>query len=264
MDVKTLKFLLKLLGFPDYRALVSEIKPTNKIKASERNKICQELWDKEIVACREEIKKLTIQPAGKAFLQNKKQLQLPPLELKILNACKNKVITPGVIKNTPPTQREEAINSLIQKGLIKPTQKQLKEVWLTERGKEYLLYEYKPSGHGDTHLSQNMLGSYLLFLRKNLAAPTPIHKPSDQEIVTTIKNLDRELGTNNYLPIFHLRQKLQPHLSRKELDEALYRLEENEQIEMSTLADVSAYTLEEINAGIPQPVGGRKFFLILS
>jgi hypothetical protein len=76
-----------------------------------------------------------------------------------------------------------------------------------------------------------------------------------------IQNLDQELGTGNYLPIFHLRQKLQPPLSREDLEEALYRLEGNDQIELSALVEASRYSKEQINAGIKQRTGSPLFFI---
>ena len=79
-----------------------------------------------------------------------------------------------------------------------------------------------------------------------------------------IQNLDRELATDNYLPIFYLRQKLQPPLSREEVDQALYRLQRNDKIELSSLQEAIAYTPEQIEAGIPQDIGGPLFFIIVT
>jgi hypothetical protein len=111
------------------------------------------------------------------------------------------------------------------------------------------------------------------FLRKNLRVKSEQVSTSvsdinsnisDEEILETIKKLDRELGTENYLPIFHLRQKLQPPLLRDDLDQALYRLQKSDKIDFSTLQEVSAYTPEQIDAGIPQNIGGQLFFLIVN
>jgi len=55
------------------------------------------------------------------------------------------------------------------------------------------------------------------------------------------------MNTENYLPIFHLRQRTS--LSREKLDQALYRLQQNDQIELSSLQHVT-YTPEQIDAGI--------------
>jgi hypothetical protein len=84
---------------------------------------------------------------------------------------------------------------------------------------------------------------------------------TDEEILHTIQKLDRELGTDNYLPIFHLRQTLQPPLSRDDLDKALYRLQAKDQIELSSLAEPDKFTSEQFNAGIPRRRGGVLFFI---
>ena len=88
-------------------------------------------------------------------------------------------------------------------------------------------------------------------------------KPNDDQILAEIWSLDNRHGTDKYLPIFHLREKLQPRLSREELDQALYRLERNHRIELSSLQEVRSYTPEQIEAGIPQNIGGCLFFIIL-
>jgi hypothetical protein len=134
--------------------------------------------------------------------------------------------------------------------------------------------KYDPSGGGNITITKNMLADYLRFLRKSLSSPQPevgqtatvplkgaTHKPSDEEIFQTIVNLDRELGTGNYLPIFHLRQKLEPPLSREDLDQALYRLEGNNQIELSALVEASRYSQEQVNSGIKQRSGSPLFFI---
>ena len=152
------------------------------------------------------------------------------------------------------------------------------EVWLTERGIEVLRDDYIPEGKAN--IDFNLLGNYVQFLRKNLRLePKQVFTVvsdniesnsdinsniSDEEILETIKKLDRELGTENYLPIFHLRQKLQPPLLRDDLDQALYRLQKSDKIDFSTLQEVSAYTPEQIDAGIPQNIGGQLFFLIVN
>jgi hypothetical protein len=84
---------------------------------------------------------------------------------------------------------------------------------------------------------------------------------SDEEILQTIQKLDRELGTDNYLPIFHVRQKLQPGLSREDLDQTLYRLQRNDQIELRALVHAQDYTQEQVNAGISQRSGSPLFFI---
>lgn len=91
--------------------------------------------------------------------------------------------------------------------------------------------------------------------------PKVLNKPSDEEVLQTIRDLDRELHTNNYLPIFYLRQKLQPPLSGEELEQALYRLEGNDKIELSALVEASRYEPAQVNAGIKQRSGSPLFFI---
>lgn len=108
------------------------------------------------------------------------------------------------------------------------------DVWLTERGIEVLRDEYVPNKGNNPVISLDLLGNYVQFLRNNLRVKSEQVSTlvsdniesysdinsniSDEEILETIKKLDWELGTENYLPIFHLRHKLQPPLLRDDLD----------------------------------------------
>ena len=273
MKTDELKFLLKLLGCPDYRAAISEIKPNSKTPAPKRDRICRDLGDdREWVACTEEVTKIKIVPPGKALLKlDSASLPITSQELKILQACEKGTIPSSQTRVTPAKTRQEIIEKLIERGLIEAAETKLKEVWLTERGKEYLAKEYDPRGAGNISLTKNMLADYLQFLRTHLSSyqtsfetKASTHKPSDKEVLQAIINLDRGLGTDNYLPIFHLRQKLQPPLSREELDRKLYSLQRNDKIELSALQEAIAYTPEQIDAGIPQDIGGRLFFIIVN
>jgi hypothetical protein len=125
-----------------------------------------------------------------------------------------------------------------------------------------------------------MVGNYLTFLRQslgqagaggnisqNLSGPSSEAKAgaasadslTSEGILATIRHLDQQLVTDNFLPIFHLREKLQPPLNREELDRALYELQSQDLIELSTLQDVSNYSDQEVAAGIPQNIGGLCF-----
>ncbi|WP_254568479.1 hypothetical protein [Oscillatoria sp. HE19RPO] len=276
MDVKELKFLLKLLGYPDYRTSIANAKPNPKTKASERDRIGRQLIERGLVDCTEEIQKLAIAPPGKSLLQaDPATLPISEQELKVLKATAKGSISPGQTK-VAPEQRQAVIQSLATRGFIKIIDKKFKEVWLTERGKEFLRDEFESNSSSGT-ITLKMLTEYLRFLRKvhlpekaalpqtspapETAAPVPIKKPSDEDILQLIRAVDQDLATDNYLPIFHLRQKLQPPLSRRELDEALYRLEGEDKIELSSLVDTNPYSPEQINAGIHQDIGCPLFFI---
>ncbi|QEI40550.1 hypothetical protein BMF77_01120 [Dolichospermum sp. UHCC 0315A] len=284
METKELKFILKLLGCPNYRTGLSS--STFDSFKSEKNKICRDLGELEYVDYSREIATVKILPPGQALLKlDSAQLPIDDKELKVLEKIgkSSGKIAPSEIKvsSLKSDERDAILKTLSERGLIaiEIKMKRLKaEVWLTERGIEVLRDEYNPEGKAN--IDFNLLGNYVRFLRKNLRVKSEkvstlvsdnlesysdiTSNISDEEILETIKKLDQELGTENYLPIFHLRQKLQPPLLRDDLDQALYRLQKSDKIDFSTLQEVSAYTPEQIDAGIPQNIGGQLFFLIVN
>lgn len=297
MDVLELKFLLELLGFPDYRAPISKIKPNPQTKAAERDSICRNLCDRELVAYRCEVLQLSIAPPGKSLLKlDTTRLPISESELQVLKACGESSITPAQT-GLSAESRQAIIQGLAERGLIKAEKTQINEVWLTQRGQEYLQDEFNPSGTAPV-ISLDLLTNYLRFLRKSFrdkpaalpqtqrevppqlalsqeenfqpaveekeeALPAAVTQLSDADVLQIIRDLDRELGTENYVPIFQLRQKLQPQLPGEELNRVLYRLQRNDKIELSSLQEAIAYTPEQIEAGIPQDVGGPLFFIIV-
>ena len=279
METNELKFLLKLLGYADYRSTLS----ANIFSSFKgKDKICRDLGDRELVDYSREIAAVKILPPGKALLQDPTKVAIADKELKLLEKISKASgkITPSEITSPKAAERDAILKSLSDRGLIEAELKIKRskaEVWLTERAIEYLRDDYSPNKGSNPVISLELLNNYLRFLRKTLrdkpesvsnSVPTKQESPAvtninvtDEEILQTIQKLDRELGTDNYLPIFHLRQKLQPALSREELDKALYRLEESDQIELSTLAEPGDYTPEQVDAGIPQISGGSLFFI---
>ena len=286
METKELKFILKLLGCPNYRTGLSS--STFDSFKSEKNKICRDLGELEYVDYSREIATVKILPPGQALLKlDSAQLPIDDKELKVLEKIgkSSGKIAPSEIKvsSLKSDERDAILKTLGERGLIAAEIKMKRvkaEVWLTERGIEFLRGEYNPHKGANPVISLELLGNYLRFLRKNLRVkPEQVstlvsdnmesHSDitsniSDEEILETIKKLDRELGTENYLPIFHLRQKLQPPLLRDDLDQALYRLQKSDKIDFSTLQESSAYTPEQIDAGIPQNIGGQLFFIIVN
>ena len=286
METKELKFILKLLGCPNYRTGLSS--STFDSFKSEKNKICRDLGELEYVDYSREIATVKILPPGQALLKlDSAQLPIDDKELKVLEKIgkSSGKIAPSEIKvsSLKSDERDAILKTLGERGLIAAEIKMKRvkaEVWLTERGIEFLRDEYNPHKGANPVISLELLGNYLRFLRKNLRVkPEQVstlvsdnmesHSDitsniSDEEILETIKKLDRELGTENYLPIFHLRQKLQPPLLRDDLDQALNRLQKSDKIDFSTLQESSAYTPEQIDAGIPQNIGGQLFFIIVN
>ncbi|GAX43641.1 hypothetical protein NIES4075_46560 [Tolypothrix sp. NIES-4075] len=278
METNELKFLLKLLGCADYRSSLS----ANIFSSFKgKDKICRDLGEQELVDYSREIAAVKILPPGKALLQEPTKVAIADKDLKVLEKISKASgkITPSEITSPKAAERDAILKSLSDRGLIEAELKIKKskaEVWLTERGIEYLRDDYSPNKGSNPAISLDELSNYLRFMRKTRDKPEPLSTPApisvesaavtiinltDEEILQSIRKLDRELGTDNYLPIFHLRQKLQPPLSREELDKALYRLEESDQIELSKLAEPGDYTPEQVEAGIPQISGGSLFFI---
>ncbi len=275
-----LKFVLKLLGCPNYRSSLS----ASGFKAFKgKDKLCRDLGERDLVDYSREIATVKILPAGRALLKmSTEQLPITDKELKVLEKIgkSSAKITPSKISvsSVKAVEREGILERLAERGLIEAETKIKKtkaEVWLTQRGIEYLQDEYDPKGSAT--ISLDLLNNYLRFLRKFLqvkpervSPPLPIDGESlvepigdlsDEEILQIIQKLDRELGTDNYLPIFHLRQKLQPGLSREDLDQTLYRLQRNDKIELRALVHAQDYTHEQVNAGISQRSGSPLFFI---
>ena len=276
MDTNELKFLLKLLGYHNYRSSLSAF---SSFKA--KNKICEDLGNRELVDYSREIDGVKILPAGKAVLKaDTTDLPITDKERKVLESISKASgkISPSkiTVKSLKAAEKQEILKNFKERGLIDFEMKRKKnkaEVWITQRGLEYLREDYNPKGSAT--ISLDLLGNYLRFLRKSpcvqldkasslpdiKAEPVIEREFNDQDILQTIQNLDRQLGTDNYLPIFHLRQKLEPALSREQLDKALYRLQGNDQIELSTLAEPETFSSEQLDAGIPQRRGGLLFFI---
>lgn len=284
METNELKFLLKLLGCTNYRSSLSAT--TFDVFKGDKNKICKSLGDRELVDYTREITTVKILPPGQALLKlDAAQVPITDKELKVLEKI-SKVsgkIAPSKITSPKAAERDAILKTLSERGLIDAEwgiKKTKAEVWLTERGIAELRDDYSPNKGANPVISLELLGNYLRFLRKNLrvkseqvstsltiateSASETISNLSDEEILQIIEKLDQEIGTENYLPIFHLRQKLQPPLSRDELDQVLYRLQKNDQIELRALVQAQEYTQEQVNAGINQRSGSPLFFIKLT
>jgi predicted transcriptional regulator len=276
MDTDELKFLLKLLGCENYRSTLTG----NVFKSFKgKNGICEKLGDRDIIDYSREIANVKILPPGKALLElDAAQIPIEDKELKILeNVAKaSGKVAPSKIKSSlKAAQKEEILKKLDARGLIEAEIKLKRtkaEVWLTKRGIEFLRDDFVPENNYRKTISLDLLNNYLRFLRKtllwkseqagiNTESAVEITNITDEDILEIILKLDKELGTENYLPIFHLRQKLQPPLSRDDLDKALYRLQADDKIDLGTLQEAGDYTPAQIDTGIVQNAGGPLFFI---
>jgi hypothetical protein len=263
-----LKFLLTLLGCAGYRSLLSAA----CFKSfTGKSQLCQALGDRGWVEYSQEIATVKLLPAGKSLLAlDTTNLPIDADALQLLGKLADKSskvalkdIATTKIKTT--AAKQTVLQKLADRGLVELTwqmQKAKGEIWLTSQGLEYLREDYHPNNVRQ-NINLQLLGYYLQFLRQQPDKPTvavvPLPPIDDAGIVALIKSLDTELGTENYLPIFHLRQQLA--MPRNDLDQALYRLQKTDQIELSSLQETAAYTSTQIDAGIPQIIGGPLFFI---
>lgn len=288
LEAIELKFLLKLLGLENYRGKISDIKPSDKTKAPERNKVCKNLGSKGLVDYDTEVAKFRLTPHGKTLLSlDTTSLPATPDELAVLKACKG-VMTPGKLRKTPADARQQIIQDLAGRKVIEISETTIKEVSLSVQGRQFLLEEYQPEGNS-LAATATMLGSYVSFLRENLGQsprqqlpinqPEPQRpisqldspnsampigtqtKPDAQAVFQHIKQLDQLTNSDNYLPIYHLRENLQPPLTREELDSYLYELQKGDRIELSSLHNQDDYSEHQMAAGISQSNGGALFFI---
>jgi predicted transcriptional regulator len=258
MDSSLLEFILQLYRCQGQRSYLSSGTFRNW---QNKEKICIDLAARGLVDYNREISQVVLQPQGQELLDSGLQnANLSELESKVLQkvAKGSEGISPSKIsisvqkKQLLAKERDEIIEQLNQRSLVSVITKIKRQkcaVWLTEKGKLCL-----------DNVNEYFLEWQAATIREN----TVLEHPSDSEILEIIANLDRELRTDNYLPIFHLRDKLQAIFTRDELDQALYRLQRQDKLEMSTLAEVKVYTPEQMKAGIPQPVGGPLFYLIIN
>lgn len=283
------KFLLRLLKFKDYHSKITDIKPNPGTKLSEKFRICKKLASQGFVEYDGDVTRFEIAPPGKALLSlDTTNVPVTKDELSVLRACKGS-ITPGKLRKIPASDHQQMIRNLAERGLLKITDTKITEVWLSTQGKHFLANEYEPTG---SYLiaTATMLGHYVKFLRENLGQPErhslptsqpreqrplsqpgmqpssamPIGsqtKPDKQSVFNQIKRLDQQVGSKNYLPIFHLRENLQPPLTRAELDSILYSLQRDGQIDLDSLHDQGEYTQAQVTAGIRQDNGGYLFFI---
>jgi len=272
-----LKFLLKLLGCENYRGAIATLSPDSKTSVAERNRTCRALHQKGLVEYDSKVGRFAIAPPGRTLLAlDSKTLLLTPDEYKVLKNCRGSM-TPGKLSKIPAESRQPMILSLAERGLVKITQNTIKEVWLSTKGKQFLLHDYIPSG---SYLiaTGNLLCNYVQFLRASLSNPiensavgdalNPIapsvassQKPDRKQLVQIIRQLDSDWNTHNRLPLFYLRDALQTQVSREELDEMLQALHQNNRLQLHPVQDSSQYTVEQLAAGLVGEGGMNLFFV---
>lgn len=269
MEIQHIKILLKLLGQDNYQGKIGDVKPNTKTNIKQTQKLCYELYNNKLIHLKEKNVTIKINNNGQQVLNNRENRN--KLEINILKKCKNREIRISKINIIPASKRDLLIEKLVKENLINITNKKIIHVELTEKGKQYLAEEYLAEGLGNISLTKPLLNNYLTFIRhyfmgknqEQIITPELKEKITPDDILKTIIRLDRTLNTDNYLPIFHLRNEYKSLLSRDELDSMIFELQKENKISLSRLVDASQYTDEEYDAGIPQSIGYPIFYLIV-
>ncbi|MCI4625170.1 MAG: hypothetical protein L3V56_04320 [Candidatus Magnetoovum sp. WYHC-5] len=276
LDAIDIKLLLNLIGCENYSTdKWNDLKPKSDATKVNVNDICKKLSNLNLLDIKEPITKLWLTATGKEELKNKES-QLSKDSIIVLKECSKSKSKSDPKKITPNRKAIKELvgdiislmKDLVQQGFIEVETGI--SISISEHGKQFLLYEFLPTDGKTPIISLKMFKNYIQFIRKGqlLLQPTVTEQVvgptlSDEEALNLIKELDAELGTENYLPIFHLREKIGNRLQRDALDNILYKLVNEDKIKLSTLQEVSQYTKEQKNAGIPQPIGGPFFYIIV-
>lgn len=248
MDANAVKFLLNLLSFPNYRAPLNEIKPTPKMKAATRNKICRELGDRQLVAYSQQIKTIRISRQGRTWLKSTKlQGKLTSAELQVLQACLPARISPA--ETGLSADILENVVARLTQGNLLLVETEINQVWLTEAGQKFLIEDYDPSNQAG-NLPFNMLADYLRLVRQfyQQSAPKIINQHFEQvkensaqspkpttfskniplnelDILQTIRQLDIQLGSLNN-PTTNINTEIPPVTSDEDILATIYQLDQ--------------------------------------
>jgi hypothetical protein len=116
MEIQHLKILLKLLGQNKYQGKIADIKPNSQTKIEATQKLCYELYNKELIEIEERVIAIKANKKNKQLLNSNKKQDI--LEDKILKQCDDKNIKISDIKISPASKRDLLIEKLVKENLI--------------------------------------------------------------------------------------------------------------------------------------------------
>ncbi len=138
-----LKFLLRLLEKRNHRSQIVDIKPNEKTTAAQRDRICKALAKKGLIDYSSEVARFTISRFGKVLLSlDTTSLLVTPDELELLRNCKGAMFPGQLSRKIPASAHQQIIRNLAARKLVNISSVKIKEVWLTEQGKNVLRNEY--------------------------------------------------------------------------------------------------------------------------
>jgi hypothetical protein len=178
-------------------------------------------------------------------------------------------------KAAKPAKAPEAPKQLKPKALKPPTKKLLKlreqsEAMGAKVGPQRLT-ELRRESTSEEHLHQMLkqeTGGMRKLKPKAEAKPKAPKVSTPDGMAALISNIDRELGTDNYVPIYEIVKR--SGLPKDQVVKTLYALQKTDRIELGGLQEQKNYTPEQIEMGsIEQPsVGGNPlppmFFVTLN
>ncbi len=80
------------------------------------------------------------------------------------------------------------------------------------------------------------------------------------EFFAIIRELRAGQGEDELVPLFRIRERVGKRLDRAATDGLLYQLSKEDKIELVTVQEIGQFSDEQINAAIPQEVGGPYFY----
>lgn len=169
-----LKFLLGLLYFPGYRGPIAQIRSLGKLSLAGRERLCQQLTQRGYVNYENIARRFGLTATGRTLLElDTSVLPITPDEKYVLQSCRDRSITPQQIHGRiPQNQRQALIYQLAQQGLLRITQQQVGDVWLTSLGQTFLRDDYVPQGDSPV-ISLTLMSHYLQFMRQSLTPTNP-------------------------------------------------------------------------------------------
>lgn len=235
------KVIDHLVVQPSARAAIAAVQPNPKTTQQARDRICLRLFNWGLLDYAYRVTQFAISPSGRLLLNlQTTSLPLTPLELWTLQACRSRGISPDRLARVPEADRQRVIRHLAARQLITVKKQQILEVWLTSVGQQYAATQ-----------ACNGLAT------ANHGQASSVTVRSATELLAVLPELDPQ-GTG-VIPIFQLRDWLQPPLTAAQLDGYLLQLQRQDQIELSKVQTVEPYSDRQIAAGLKLPSRSKRW-----
>ncbi len=232
-----------LAAQPNARAVITAVQPNPKTTQQARDRACLQLFARGLLDYAYRVTQLAISPSGRLLLNlQTTSLPLTPLELWTLQACRVSGTSPDRLAKVPEADRQRVVRQLADRQLIKVKKRQILEVWLTLAGQQYAA---TIGCHGWVSAHEPPLR--LMPVR------------SAAELLAVLPSIDPQGTAAPTIPIFQLRDQLQPPLTAAQLDSYLLQLHRQDQVELTRLQVVEPYSDRQIAAGLQPPSRSKRW-----